>query len=150
MLTEHADDLALVDDDVEWISHFVGNSRINETDKFLLTLNGVIGEDLETLVNEAQDKAWFNGVDGLTVYWNLLDLELLEGWEALFFDKVHVVKTFDHLLDEEIESLKVLVLIIEAEDQLLKLLRVHDHNLSQGVVLALILLAGAILLIGPI
>ena len=53
MFAEHADDLALVDDDVEWVPHLVRNGRVNEADKLLLTFNGVIGEDLETLVDEA-------------------------------------------------------------------------------------------------
>lgn len=52
LLAEHADDLALVDDDVERVSHFVRDSRINEADKLLLSLNGIICQDLETLVDE--------------------------------------------------------------------------------------------------
>lgn len=82
--------------------------------------------------------------------WDLLDLELLESWEALFLDEVHVVEAFDHLLNQEIESLEVLVLVVEAENQLFEFRLVHDHDLSQRVVLALALLAGAVLLLSPV
>ena len=135
LLTEHADDFTLVDNNVKWVSHFVRNSRIDEADKLLLSFNGVVGQDFETLVDETENKAWFNSVDGLTVNRNLLDLELLESWEALFFYEIHVMKTFNHLLDQIIEPLEILILIVEAENQLFKILCIHDHNLSQGVII---------------
>jgi len=83
---------------------------------------------------------------------NLLDLELLESWEALFFYEIHVMKTFNHLLDQIIEPLEILILIVEAENQLFKILCVHDHNLSQGVILSLAFLVRvvAILLLSSI
>lgn len=43
LLTEHADDFTLVDNNVKWVSHFVRNSRVDEADKLLLSFNGVIG-----------------------------------------------------------------------------------------------------------
>jgi len=43
LLTEHADDFTLVDNNVKWVSHFVRNSRVDEADKFLLSFNRVIG-----------------------------------------------------------------------------------------------------------
>jgi hypothetical protein len=43
LLTEHADDFTLVHNNVKWVSHFVRNSRIDEADKLLLSLNGVVG-----------------------------------------------------------------------------------------------------------
>jgi hypothetical protein len=80
---------------------------------------------------------------------DLLDLELLESWQALFFDEIHVVETLDHLLDEVIELLEVLVLVVEAEYQLFKFFLVHNHDLSQRVVLAPFACA-MLLLIGSI
>lgn len=82
--------------------------------------------------------------------WDLLDLELLESRKTFFFDEVHVVKPFDHLLDEEIEPLEILILVVEAENQLFEFRLVHDHNLSEGVILALAFLVGAALLLSPV
>lgn len=136
LLTEHADDFTLVDNNVKWVSHLVRNSRIDEADKLLLSFNGVIGQNLETLIDETENKAWFDSVDGLTMNGDLLNLELLESWETLFFYEIHVMKTFNHLLDQKIEPFEVLVLIVEAENQLFKIHLVHNHDLSQGVILA--------------
>lgn len=123
------DDLGVVYYNVQWISHFVGDRRVDESYQLLLSFQGILGEDLVGLVHKADDERWVDLVDFI-VNWNLLKLELLECWQEGFINEVDILQAFDDGLKHFIHF-RTFEVSFEAEYLVLKLAWGHDHNFSQ-------------------
>lgn len=90
----------MVDDNVQGISHFMRDGRINKSHKFTLTFYRIFSKNFIGLINKAQDEWRIDNLNFPAINRNLLDLELFEGWQEVIVDKVHVREAFDHIFDE--------------------------------------------------
>ena len=104
LLANHKNDFALVDNGVQWVSHLMGDSGVDERKEFSLCLGGVV-EDLLRNVNEAKHNSILLAIISLDValldldeleFWNVLLIYILHAWQVLH-DDVNVLPCRNHL-----------------------------------------------------
>ena len=86
LLADNLDDLALVDDTVERISHFVRDGRVDQREKLTLGPGGIVENFLRD-VNEADHELFILTLGSLNL--TLFNLKEFKLWDILIINTFH-------------------------------------------------------------
>lgn len=145
LLHDHVQYLAIVNDRVERIAHFVRYSRVDQRKQLTLSFTCVI-ENLLRDVNEADH----DGIVGVLrsrrarpllarVHHALVNLEVVEGGHQFLLDASHARQVFDRILQLVLANFRALVAaslpqsLVEAEYLTLQFTLRYFHKLTQRV-----------------